>query len=256
MINYIDYTAGIPSSINQTDFQEDPRRAAANWLAARGFESNKYTLAGLSHSHFFASNLKTTTSVFYTYLDHYEPRPFNILDEFTKGFGFRFELYSRVVVEGFGGWPEEVRADKAKMRSSARLEAEAIKMALLALSCFAPPPNLSINIWSDNRDVVNTIMGIRARGIERREIDQILHRYPTITLTAEHVVREESRIMEADKLSKITDEPMITLFVYPSRLPWWQLVAQVTMVVATLASDAALPSSSFLLLFLLLYIFH
>lgn len=89
LVNYIDYTAGIPSSINQSDFREDPRRAAANWLAARGFEANKYTLAGLSHSHFFNSGLKTTNSIFYTYLDHYEPRPFNILDEFTNGFGFR-----------------------------------------------------------------------------------------------------------------------------------------------------------------------
>ncbi|WP_350289773.1 TonB-dependent receptor [uncultured Croceitalea sp.] len=89
LVNYIDYTAGIPSSINQTDFREDPRRAAGNWLAARGFEANKYTLVGTSYTHFFSSNLKTTNSIFYTYLDHYEPRPFNILDEFTNGFGFR-----------------------------------------------------------------------------------------------------------------------------------------------------------------------
>ncbi|UJH66096.1 TonB-dependent receptor domain-containing protein [Allomuricauda sp. SCSIO 65647] len=89
LVNYIDYTANIPSSIDETDFQEDPRRAAANWLAARGFEDNKYTLAGLSYSHDFNPDLKTINSVFYTYLDHYEPRPFNILDEFTNGFGFR-----------------------------------------------------------------------------------------------------------------------------------------------------------------------
>ena len=96
LINYIDYTAGIPSSINQTDFREDPTRAAANWLAARGFESNKYTLAGVSHSHFFNADLKTITSIFYTYLDHYEPRPFNILDEYTNGFGFRSILEGKV----------------------------------------------------------------------------------------------------------------------------------------------------------------
>lgn len=89
LVNYIDYTAGIPSSINQTDFREDPRRAAGNWLAARGFEANKYTLVGTSYTHFFSSNLKTTNSIFFTYLDHYEPRPFNILDEFTNGFGLR-----------------------------------------------------------------------------------------------------------------------------------------------------------------------
>jgi iron complex outermembrane receptor protein len=89
LINHIDYNAGIPSTINATDFREDPRRAAANWLAARGFEDNRYTLAGFSHSYEFNANLSTTNSIFYTYLDHYEPRPFNILDEFTHGFGFR-----------------------------------------------------------------------------------------------------------------------------------------------------------------------
>ncbi|MEO0572388.1 MAG: TonB-dependent receptor [Bacteroidota bacterium] len=89
LMNHIDYDAGIPSTINATDFREDPRRAAANWLAARGFEDNRYTLTGVSYSHRFNQNLRTTNSIFYTYLDHFEPRPFNILDEFTHGFGFR-----------------------------------------------------------------------------------------------------------------------------------------------------------------------
>lgn len=89
LVNYIDYTAGIPSSINATDFREDPRRAAANWLAAQGFEDNQYTLAGISYAHEFNADWESHLSVFYTYLDHYEPRPFNILDEYTQGFGFR-----------------------------------------------------------------------------------------------------------------------------------------------------------------------
>ncbi|MEO9512363.1 MAG: TonB-dependent receptor [Flavobacteriaceae bacterium] len=89
LINHIDYTAQIPSSLNQTDFDEDPTRAASNWLAAQGFEANKYTLTGISYAHEFGKNLNNTTSFFYSYLDHYEPRPFNILDEFTHGFGFR-----------------------------------------------------------------------------------------------------------------------------------------------------------------------
>nr|WP_297917767.1 TonB-dependent receptor [uncultured Allomuricauda sp.] len=89
LVNYIDYNAQIPSTLNQTDFEEDPRRAAANWLAARGGEDNRYTLAGLYHSYDFTENLSNTTSVFYTYLDHDEPRPFNILEEITNGFGAR-----------------------------------------------------------------------------------------------------------------------------------------------------------------------
>ena len=44
---------------------------------------------GLSHSTKISSALKNTTSIFYSYLDHYEPRPFNILDEFTNGYGVR-----------------------------------------------------------------------------------------------------------------------------------------------------------------------
>jgi len=89
LVNHIDYTAGIPSAINEIDFREDPQRAASIWLAARGFETNNYTLAGISHNHQFHQNLKTTNSIFYTYLDHFEPSPFEILDEYTHGYGFR-----------------------------------------------------------------------------------------------------------------------------------------------------------------------
>ncbi|MCL6274027.1 TonB-dependent receptor [Muricauda sp. 2012CJ35-5] len=92
LLNYIDYNAQIPSSINQSDFDEDPTRAAGNWLAAQGFEDNQYTLLGVSYTHRFSENSKNTTSIFYTYLDHYEPRPFNILDEFTNGFGIRSQF--------------------------------------------------------------------------------------------------------------------------------------------------------------------
>ena len=89
LVNYIDYTAQIPSSLNETDFRDNPWLAAANWFAARGFEDNKYTLTGIYHNWQLTDQLKNTTSIFYTYLDHYEPRPFNILDEITNGYGFR-----------------------------------------------------------------------------------------------------------------------------------------------------------------------
>ena len=65
LLNYIDYTAQIPSSLSQTDFDENPRQAAANWKAAQGFETNRYTLLGLSHSHTFNGHLENTTSIFY-----------------------------------------------------------------------------------------------------------------------------------------------------------------------------------------------
>lgn len=89
LVNHIDYTAQIASSISQSAFDEDPTQAAFTWRSAQGFESNNYTLIGLSHTYKHSAKLRNTTSLFYTYLDHYEPRPFNILDEYTNGYGFR-----------------------------------------------------------------------------------------------------------------------------------------------------------------------
>ncbi|PHR10391.1 MAG: TonB-dependent receptor [Aequorivita sp.] len=89
LMNYIDYFAQIPSSISKTAIEEDPTQAAFTWKAAKGYEDNKQTLVGLSFTHRFSENFSNTSSVFYTYLDHYEPRPFNILDEFTNGYGAR-----------------------------------------------------------------------------------------------------------------------------------------------------------------------
>ncbi|PIB27258.1 TonB-dependent receptor [Maribacter sp. 4U21] len=89
LVNHIDYTAQIASSISQSAFDEDPKQAAFTWKSAQGFESNNYTLIGLSHTYKHNAKLQNTTSLFYTYLDHYEPRPFNILDEYTNGYGFR-----------------------------------------------------------------------------------------------------------------------------------------------------------------------
>lgn len=96
LLNYVDYMAQIPSSINQTDFEEDPTRAASHWLAAQGFEANAYVLGGLSHTYSFSEHFRNTTSLFYTYLDHYEARPFNILDERTNGFGLRSHFEGRL----------------------------------------------------------------------------------------------------------------------------------------------------------------
>lgn len=100
LVNHIDYTAQIPSSLGQTAFRENPRQAAPTWRDAKGFEANKYTLFGISFEHKFNEQLENTTSIFYTYLEHYEPRPFGILDEFTNGFGFRTRFSGNINVLG------------------------------------------------------------------------------------------------------------------------------------------------------------
>lgn len=86
---YIDYRAEIPSSLSKTAFETDPTQAAFTWAKAKGYEANKYLLTGISDRITLGKNTENTTSVFVSYLDHYEPRPFNILDEYTLGFGVR-----------------------------------------------------------------------------------------------------------------------------------------------------------------------
>ncbi len=89
LANHINYTAQIPSSLGATAFAENPRQVTFTWRVSKGFETNDYTLIGLNLTHSFNKNLENSTSVFYTYLDHYEARPFGILDEYTFGYGAR-----------------------------------------------------------------------------------------------------------------------------------------------------------------------
>ncbi len=109
LINHIDYTAQIPSSLGATAFAENPQQATFTWRTSRGFEANNSTLAGLSYSYELHPKFKNTTSVFHSYLDHYEARPFGILDEFTNGYGVRsrfmgnFDLLGNTATYQLGG---------------------------------------------------------------------------------------------------------------------------------------------------------
>ncbi|MDT7829147.1 TonB-dependent receptor [Pricia sp. S334] len=91
LVNHIDYSAHIASSIGATAFAEDPKQAAANWGGVEGFEANNYTLVGINYAHKFGDRLENSTSVFYSYLEHFEkrPRPLGFMDEFTNAYGFR-----------------------------------------------------------------------------------------------------------------------------------------------------------------------
>jgi iron complex outermembrane receptor protein len=84
--------AFIASSINEDDFVNNPESAAANWAAAQGFESYDRLLLGVGFSHRFRENIEFKSSVFYNLRDAYEPRPFDILDEYKSGIGFRAKL--------------------------------------------------------------------------------------------------------------------------------------------------------------------
>ncbi|MBO3097764.1 TonB-dependent receptor family protein [Gelidibacter pelagius] len=108
LVNHTNYMAQIPSSIGKTDYLENPSKAAFTWGQAKGYEADKKSLLGINLTYKFSEKFENSTSVFHTYNDHYEPRPFNILDEFTNGFGLRsvftnnFDFLGRKAVWNFG----------------------------------------------------------------------------------------------------------------------------------------------------------
>lgn len=92
LASYVDLKAFIPSSINEDNFINNPQSAAFTWKQAKGFEDSERGIIGLSWNHTFNDNLKQATSVFTSFRENYEPRPFNILEENTITFGVRTRL--------------------------------------------------------------------------------------------------------------------------------------------------------------------
>jgi len=92
LASYVDLKAFIPSSINETDYLNNPKKADFNWQQAEGYEDAKRGIFGLNWNHDYSSKMKQATSIFTSFRDAYEPRPFNILTENTLGVGIRTRL--------------------------------------------------------------------------------------------------------------------------------------------------------------------
>ncbi len=91
--NLVDVKAFIPSSLNREDYIETPERAAPNWQSVEGFEDYQKIMVGASHQFRLASidqfEIQNKTTLFTSFRNAYESRPFNILDEETLMTGFR-----------------------------------------------------------------------------------------------------------------------------------------------------------------------
>ena len=94
--NYIDLKAFIPSSVNEETYKNNPEEAASNWKSAKGYEDYKRGLFGLSWQHDFNNKSTQYTSVFSSFLDSYETRPFNILQEKTNAIGIRTRFATEI----------------------------------------------------------------------------------------------------------------------------------------------------------------
>ncbi|CAH8284004.1 iron complex outermembrane receptor protein [Mariniflexile fucanivorans] len=87
--SYTDLKGFIPSSINENDYLNNPKTAAFTWAQSKGYEDSKRGILGLSWNHQYNSNTKQITSVFSSFKEAYEPRPFDILTENTSAIGIR-----------------------------------------------------------------------------------------------------------------------------------------------------------------------
>ena len=112
LFGYTDIKAFIPSSLDLDDASNRPRQAAFVWGRSQAFEDVRYGLAGLTWNHQYSSSWKQLTSLYTTFRNNYEPRPFNILEEESYALGGRSrvegqfpfqnsELLLNVGVEGF-----------------------------------------------------------------------------------------------------------------------------------------------------------
>ncbi|MBK0370976.1 TonB-dependent receptor [Flavobacterium agrisoli] len=90
--NYTYVKAFIPSSINKEDYENNPQIGASTWVASQGFKEYKSTLAGLAYDFNITENLKNATSVFINYKDSNEPRPFDVLRQYTFATGARTQF--------------------------------------------------------------------------------------------------------------------------------------------------------------------
>lgn len=90
--NYTYLKAFIPSSVNKETYENNPQLGAPTWVASKGFKEYKSTLGGLAYDFKIGDNLNNSTSVFINYKDSNEPRPFDILRQYTFATGARTQF--------------------------------------------------------------------------------------------------------------------------------------------------------------------
>lgn len=101
LLNYTFLSAEIPSSLDSTDYIDNPERAAFIWDRANGKESTDRILGGISYSAGFGDHLKQVSGLQIGFRDTYEKRPFNILDERSRSLSGRTEWILDYPLDGF-----------------------------------------------------------------------------------------------------------------------------------------------------------
>ncbi|MDH7444233.1 TonB-dependent receptor domain-containing protein [Aquimarina sp. 2201CG14-23] len=96
--SYVNLKAGIPSSLDQEDFDNSPRQAAFTWGRSQGLEDVDYGIFGLTWKHNYNDAFTQHTSIFTSFRNNNEPRPFNILEEKSNAIGLRSRVIGNSVL--------------------------------------------------------------------------------------------------------------------------------------------------------------
>ncbi len=88
----IDMNAQIPSSIGKSLYESSPESAAANWKAVEGYKEYRRAISGITLTNRLAENWNNRLTLFGNRTDSYERRPFNNLEDGTRGGGIRNRL--------------------------------------------------------------------------------------------------------------------------------------------------------------------
>jgi len=85
----VDLYAGIPSSLNEEDFLNNPEKAGGSWGSTGGYEEYIKILGGARLESELGGKMKNRLILYGSLTDPYERRPFNILDERSSNIGIR-----------------------------------------------------------------------------------------------------------------------------------------------------------------------
>ncbi|MCH7534640.1 MAG: TonB-dependent receptor plug domain-containing protein, partial [Bacteroidetes bacterium] len=92
MFNMIDLKSEIPSSLDSTDFKDNPSIAAGNWAALNGYEDYTKILSGLSLSTNILPEVDYSGSMFFNYVKQDEKSVIGMLENEAVTYGFRNKL--------------------------------------------------------------------------------------------------------------------------------------------------------------------
>lgn len=146
-----DVKAGIPSSLGETQFRNDPRAAATSWEAIKAYKKYTKALAGVTLTNIPTSKLSNQLTIHGKWGDSFERRPFNDLSDQAMSIGIRNRLtYFRPLSDWIFGidWTSEQYAWKLEKDNLLLNENRENRhqLSVFGIVNYRPSPALSFSV--------------------------------------------------------------------------------------------------------------